>query len=163
MSDILDLSKKELTTKIRLRDLAGNIVTLDPKKLLSISDSELSNDIQNISVESFTVQRAKDMAELDMQNAKQAIKVVSGQLYNKYIASPVLKQKNNGRKPTESQIKSAITATSGYNTLVQSYNKKNYVFMVLKDLSYDMQNKSNLLQTESSNQRAFQQIRGNNV
>lgn len=129
----------------------GEIKELDPKALLTFSEDNLP--LSATANDYFLVARLAERKRLEAKDLSSQLDALRGSLYIKYVKSESFKALNNGRKPPESMLNTAINSDASYLELQQKANDADYQARTLSWLVKALDMKSNLMQTVSANKR----------
>lgn len=142
---------KDALKPLRYVDAQGEIKTINPQELLTFQDNNLPfNSTAN---SYFLIARLAERKRLESKDLATQLNALRGSLYIKYLQSPTMKQANNGRKPPESMLNTAIEADSSYVSLQQKINAAEYQARVLNWLVKALEMKANMMQSVSANKR----------
>lgn len=146
--DITNIGEIE---EISYRNQRGEIVTIDPKKLLGFNRNNLPFESQANTY--FLVARLAELAKLKVENLKVDQRKLQGELYAKYANDDGLKATNNGRKPTEGTISHMIDSDESMVELSKKLNNNNYKAQLLNRLVKAFEQRKDLMQSLSAQMR----------
>ena len=108
----------------------------------------------------FLVARLAERKRLEAKDLDGQLDALRGTLYIKYVQDESLKQINNGRKPPENMLNTAIESDAQYLELQKRANDADYQARTLNWLVKALDMKSNLMQTVSANKRKELDLKG---
>lgn len=137
----------------------GEIKTIDPNDILTF-------DKNNIPFEStantyFLIARLSERTRLEAKDLATQLDALRGKLYIAYVQNDAFKKLNNGRKPPESMINTAIESDDNYIKLSNRVNRVEYQSRLLNWLLKAIEMKANMMQSASANMRAEQKMSPN--
>ena len=154
MSDII----KDAILPIKYVNRQGEIVEIDPEKLLTFNEDKMPFG-ENSNVY-FLIAELSERKRLEAKDLEGQLDALRGTLYIKYVQDESLKQINNGRKPPENMLKTAIESDAQYLELQKRANDADYQARTLNWLVKALDMKSNLMQTVSANKRKELDLKG---
>lgn len=154
MSEII----KDAIRPIEYVNAQGEVITIDPQQLLTFNEDQLPfSDTANMY---FLVARLAERKRLEAKDLEGQLDALRGTLYIKYVQDESLKQINNGRKPPENMLNTAIESDAQYLELQKRANDADYQARTLNWLVKALDMKSNLMQTVSANKRKELDLKG---
>ena len=154
MSEII----KDAIRPIEYVNAQGEVITIDPQQLLTFNEDQLPfSDTANMY---FLVARLAERKRLEAKDLDGQLDALRGTLYIKYVQDESLKQINNGRKPPENMLNTAIESDAQYLELQKRANDADYQASTLNWLVKALDMKSNLMQTVSANKRKELDLKG---
>lgn len=154
MSEII----KDAIRPIEYVNAQGEVITIDPQQLLTFNEDQLPfSDTANMY---FLVARLAERKRLEAKDLDGQLDALRGTLYIKYVQDESLKQINNGRKPPENMLNTAIESDAQYLELQKRANDADYQARTLNWLVKALDMKSNLMQTVSANKRKELDLKG---
>lgn len=129
----------------------GEIKTIDPQALLTFDENNLP--FSTIANAYFLVARLAERRRLEAKDLASQLDALNGSLYIKYVKDESFKQLNNGRKPPESMLQTAIKSDAQYIALQQKANEAEYQARSLNWLVKAIEVESNMVQSVSANKR----------
>lgn len=154
MSEII----KDAIRPIEYVNAQGEVITIDPQQLLTFNEDQLPfSDTANMY---FLVARLAEQKRLEAKDLEGQLDALRGTLYIKYVQDESLKQINNGRKPPENMLNTAIESDAQYLELQKQANDADYQARTLNWLVKALDMKSNLMQTVSANKRKELDLKG---
>lgn len=150
---------KDALRPIQYVNSNGEIKTIDPNDILTF-------DKNNIPFEStantfFLIARLAERTRLEAKDLATQLDALRGKLYIAYVQNDTFKKINNGRKPPESMISTAIESDDNYIKLSNRVNQVEYQSRLLNWLLKAIEMKANMMQSASANMRAEQKIAPN--
>ncbi|MBT9670524.1 hypothetical protein GPK34_00535 [Secundilactobacillus kimchicus] len=156
-----DFSDYEAVSTIKYRDYDGSIKEMHPKEALSFNGENIPYETQAITY--FMVAQLLEQANLNLENSKVVLRRKAGELYNQFVVDEELVKRNNGKKPTDAMINSAINADDDYVKLNLQVNQLQTKYSILKDLFKAFEQRKDLMQSLSAQKRAEYNIGSNTV
>lgn len=129
----------------------GEIKTINPQALLTFDENNLP--FSSTANAYFLVARLAERKRLEAKDLASQLDALNGSLYIKYVKDESFKQLNNGRKPPESMIQTAIKSDAQYIALQKKANEAEYQARSLNWLVKAIEMKSNMMQSVSANKR----------
>ena len=129
----------------------GEIKTIDPQALLTFDENNLP--FSSTANAYFLVARLAERKRLEAKDLASQLDALNGSLYIKYVKDESFKQLNNGRKPPESMLQTAIKSDAQYIALQRKANEAEYQARSLNWLVKAVEMKSNMMQSVSANKR----------
>lgn len=129
----------------------GDIKTINPQALLTFDENNLP--FSSTANAYFLVARLAERKRLEAKDLASQLDALNGSLYIKYVKNESFKQLNNGRKPPESMIQTAIKSDAQYIALQKKANEAEYQARSLNWLVKAIEMKSNMMQSVSANKR----------
>lgn len=129
----------------------GEIKTIDPQALLTFDENNLP--FSSTANAYFLVARLAERKRLEAKDLASQLDALNGSLYIKYVKDESFKQLNNGRKPPESMLQTAIKSDAQYITLQKKANEAEYQARSLNWLVKAIEMKANMMQSVSANKR----------
>lgn len=154
MGGTVDLTKGgQIPTNIKYRDATGEIKTLDVLKALSINtDKELPLETQATNY--FTAAALATEVTKELNNAKSLLEQTRSAFYTKYTLSKELRERNDGKKPTENMLQALVDATPEVTELTNKFNDAKYRAMLLNNLVKAFEQRGDMLRSLSARKRA---------
>lgn len=149
---------KDAMKPIQYYDSQGNLKTINTQALLAINENNLEYDL---APSYFLIARLEANARLMVKDLDNKLSAKHGELYAKYSVDSELRKMNNGKKPTENMINSAIECDDDYKQLNTEYIKADYRLRVFSYLLKALDTKVNLTQSLSARKRMEQQLSKN--
>ena len=143
---------KDALQPIKYVDSNGEVKTIDPNEILNF-------DKNNIPFEStantyFLIARLAERTRLESKDLATQLDALKGKLYIAYVQNDAFKKINNGKKPPESMLQTAIESDANYIKLSNRANQVEYQYRLLNWLLKALEMKSNMMQSASANKRA---------
>lgn len=129
----------------------GEIKTIDPQALLTFDENNLP--FSSTANAYFLVARLAERKRLEAKDLASQLDALNGSLYIKYVKDESFKQLNNGRKPPESMLQTAIKSDAQYIALQKKANEAEYQARSLNWLVKAIEMKANMMQSVSANKR----------
>lgn len=129
----------------------GEIKTIDPQALLTFDENNLP--FSSTANAYFLVARLAERKRLEAKDLASQLDALNGSLYIKYVKDESFKQLNNGRKPPESMLQTAIKSDAQYIALQKKANDAEYQARSLNWLVKAIEMKANMMQSVSANKR----------
>lgn len=129
----------------------GEIKTIDPQALLTFDENNLP--FSSTANAYFLVARLAERKRLEVKDLASQLDALNGSLYIKYVKDESFKQLNNGRKPPESMLQTAIKSDAQYIALQKKANDAEYQARSLNWLVKAIEMKANMMQSVSANKR----------
>lgn len=129
----------------------GEIKTIDPQSLLTFDENNLP--FSSTANAYFLVARLAERKRLEAKDLASQLDALNGSLYIKYVKDESFKQLNNGRKPPESMLQTAIKSDAQYIALQKKANEAEYQARSLNWLVKAIEMKANMMQSVSANKR----------
>lgn len=129
----------------------GDIKTIDPQSLLTFDENNLP--FSSTANAYFLVARLAERKRLEAKDLASQLDALNGSLYIKYVKDESFKQLNNGRKPPESMLQTAIKSDAQYIALQKKANETEYQARSLNWLVKAIEMKANMMQSVSANKR----------
>lgn len=149
---------KDALQPIKYVNRDGEIKELNPQELLTFNTNDLP--FSTTANTYFLVSRLAERKRLEAKDLANQLNALRGSLYVKYVQDSNFKQLNNGRKPPESMINTAIESDAKYFALNDKVNQADYQARTLNWLLKSLEMKASLMQSASANQRQAQQMTG---
>jgi len=140
--------------------ITGKYREITPQELLSFDSNNIPFETQAINY--YQIAELAERANYRLENAKQDVDHRHGQLYNKFVSDPALREANNGKKPTDTMINAAIVSDDEYDQLIKIVNRISYEYKALNRLSKAFEQRKDLMQSISAQRRAMQVYGGSN-
>lgn len=142
---------KDAIRPLKYVNRQGEIKELDPQKLLTFDNDNLPLNGQSNNY--FLVAQLAERKRLEAKDLNSQLDALRGSLYIKFVKDPGLIQLNNGRKPPENMLNTAIESDAQYVALSKQANEADYYARTLNWLLKALEMKASMMQTVSANQR----------
>lgn len=142
---------KDALRPLKYVNQQGEVKELDPKQLLTFDNDNLP--LQSNASVYFLVARLAERKRLEARDLSSQLDALRGSLYIKFVKDPNLTALNNGRKPPENMLNTAIESDAQYVALSQEANEADYYARTLNWLLKAVEMKGDMMQTISANQR----------
>lgn len=142
---------KDALRPLKYVNQQGEVKELDPKQILTFDNDNLP--LQSNANVYFLVARLAERKRLEAKDLSSQLDALRGSLYIKFVKDPNLTALNNGRKPPESMLNTAIESDAQYVALSQEANEADYYARTLNWLLKAIEMKGDMMQTISANQR----------
>lgn len=142
---------KDALRPLKYVNQQGEVKELDPKQLLTFDNDNLP--LQSNASVYFLVARLAERKRLEAKDLSSQLDALRGSLYIKFVKDPNLTALNNGRKPPENMLNTAIESDAQYVALSQEANEADYYARTLNWLLKAVEMKGDMMQTISANQR----------
>ena len=142
---------KDALRPLKYVNQQGEVKELDPKQLLTFDNNDLP--LQSNASVYFLVARLAERKRLEAKDLSSQLDALRGSLYIKFVKDPNLTALNNGRKPPENMLNTAIESDAQYVALSQEANEADYYARTLNWLLKAVEMKGDMMQTISANQR----------
>lgn len=142
---------KDALRPLKYVNQQGEVKELDPKQILTFDNDNLP--LQSNANVYFLVARLAERKRLEAKDLNSQLDALRGSLYIKFVKDPNLTALNNGRKPPESMLNTAIESDAQYVALSQEANEADYYARTLNWLLKAIEMKGDMMQTISANQR----------
>lgn len=142
---------KDALRPLKYVNQQGEIKELDPTQLLTFDNNNLP--LQSNANVYFLVARLAERKRLEAKDLNSQLDALRGSLYIKFVKDPNLTALNNGRKPPENMLNTAIESDAQYVALSQEANEADYYARTLNWLLKAIEMKGDMMQTISANQR----------
>lgn len=159
MADTIDLSGNQPLPLIKYRDYDGSVKVIDPKQQLAFGKDHIPYETQAITF--YTVTQLTQQASRALEDKKLELTQVRAGLYRYWSVDEGFRQQNGGKKPTEAMIQAQIDADEGVVKVSKEVNQLKYQVDTLKGLSKAFEQRKDLMQSVSAEQRLERQIRDN--
>lgn len=150
---------KDALQPIQYVDSNGEIKTIIPSDILNFDKNNMS--LGTTANTYFLVARLAERKRYEAKDLNTQLDALRGQLYISYVKNDAFKKLNNGRKPPESMINTAIESDRSYIDLSNRANQCEYQYRLLNWLLKALEMKSNMMQSASANMRAEQKMSPN--
>lgn len=150
---------KDALQPIQYVDSNGEIKTIVPSDILNFDKNNMS--LGTTANTYFLVARLAERKRYEAKDLNTQLDALRGQLYISYVQNDAFKKLNNGRKPPESMINTAIESDKSYIDLSNRANQCEYQYRLLNWLLKALEMKSNMMQSASANMRAEQKMSPN--
>lgn len=147
---------KDALQPIQYVDSNGEIKTIVPSDILNFDKNNMS--LGSTANTYFLVARLAERKRYEAKDLNTQLDALRGQLYISYVQNDAFKKLNNGRKPPESMINTAIESDKSYIDLSNRANRCEYQYRLLNWLLKALEMKSNMMQSASANLRAEQKM-----
>ena len=142
---------KDALRPLKYVNQQGEVKELDPKQILTFDNDNLP--LQSNASVYFLVARLAERKRLEAKDLSSQLDALRGSLYIKFVKDPNLTSLNNGRKPPENMLNTAIESDAQYVALSQEANEADYYARTLNWLLKAIEMKGDMMQTISANQR----------
>lgn len=142
---------KDALRPLKYVDQQGEVKELDPTQILTFDNNNLP--LQSNANVYFLVARLAERKRLEAKDLNSQLDALRGSLYIKFVKDPNLTALNNGRKPPENMLNTAIESDAQYVALSQEANEADYYARTLNWLLKAIEMKGDMMQTISANQR----------
>lgn len=142
---------KDALRPLKYVNQQGEIKELDPTQILTFDNNDLP--LQSNANVYFLVARLAERKRLEAKDLNSQLDALRGSLYIKFVKDPNLTALNNGRKPPENMLNTAIESDAQYVALSQEANEADYYARTLNWLLKAIEMKGDMMQTISANQR----------
>ena len=142
---------KDALRPLKYVNQQGEIKELDPTQILTFDNNNLP--LQSNANVYFLVARLAERKRLEAKDLNSQLDALRGSLYIKFVKDPNLTALNNGRKPPENMLNTAIESDAQYVALSQEANEADYYARTLNWLLKAIEMKGDMMQTISANQR----------
>lgn len=143
---------KDALQPIQYVDSNGEIKTIVPSDILNFDKNNMS--LGSTANTYFLVARLAERKRYEAKDLSTQLDALRGQLYISYVQNDAFMKLNNGRKPPESMINTAIESDKSYIDLSNRANQCEYQYRLLNWLLKALEMKSNMMQSASANIRA---------
>lgn len=147
---------KDALQPIQYVDSNGEIKTIVPSDILNFDKNNMS--LGSTANTYFLIARLAERKRYEAKDLNTQLDALRGQLYISYVQNDAFKKLNNGRKPPESMINTAIESDKSYIDLSNQVNQCEYQYRLLNWLLKALEMKSNMMQSASANMRAEQKM-----
>lgn len=142
---------KDALRPLKYVNQQGEVKELDPKQILTFDNDNLP--LQSNASVYFLVARLAERKRLEAKDLSSQLDALRGSLYIKFVKDPNLTALNNGRKPPENMLNTAIESDAQYVALSREANEADYYARTLNWLLKAIEMKGDMMQTISANQR----------
>lgn len=142
---------KDALRPLKYVNQQGEVKELDPKQILTFDNNDLP--LQSNASVYFLVARLAERKRLEAKDLNSQLDALRGSLYIKFVKDPGLTSLNNGRKPPENMLNTAIESDAQYVALSKQANEADYYARTLNWLLKAIEMKGDMMQTISANQR----------
>lgn len=142
---------KDALRPLKYVNQQGEVKELDPTQILTFDNNNLP--LQSNANVYFLVARLAERKRLEAKDLNSQLDALRGSLYIKFVKDPNLTALNNGRKPPENMLNTAIESDAQYVALSQEANEADYYARTLNWLLKAIEMKGDMMQTISANQR----------
>ena len=149
---------KDALRPLQYVDMNGELKTLVPEQILNFDTNKLVEEMQNNPNIYYLVARLAERKRLEAKDLDTQLDALKGTLYIQYVQDENLKKFNGGRKPPESMLATAIQSDPKYVELSKQLNLADYQFRCLNWLTKAIENKADMMQSISANQRQQQKM-----
>lgn len=139
-------------------DMNGEIKTLVPEQILNFDTNNLIKEMQRNPNIYNLVGELAERKRLEAKDLDTQLDALRGTLYIQYVQDESLKKFNGGRKPPESMLTTAIQSDPKFVELSKQRNQADYQFRCLNWLAKAIDNKADMMQSISANQRQQQKM-----
>lgn len=150
---------KDALQPIQYVDSNGEIKTIVPSDILNFDKNNMS--LGSTANTYFLVARLAERKRYEAKDLNTQLDGLRGQLYISYVQNSDFKKLNNGKKPPESMLNTAIESNKDYIDLNNQVNQCEYQYRLLNWLLKALEMKSNMMQSASANLRAEQKMSPN--
>ncbi len=150
---------KDALQPIQYVDSNGEIKTIVPSDILNFDKNNMS--LGSTANTYFLVARLSERKRYEAKDLNTQLDALRGQLYISYVQNDAFKKLNNGKKPPESMLNTAIESNKDYIDLRNRANQCEYQYRLLNWLLKALEMKSNMMQSASANLRAEQKMSPN--
>lgn len=147
---------KDALQPIQYVDSNGEIKTIVPSDILNFDKNNMS--LGSTANTYFLVARLAERKRYEAKDLNTQLDALRGQLYISYVQNDTFKRLNNGKKPPESMLNTAIESNKDYIDLSNRANQCEYQYRLLNWLLKALEMKSNMMQSASANLRAEQKM-----
>lgn len=147
---------KDALQPIQYVDSNGEIKTIDPNEILTFDKNNMP--LGSTANTYFLIARLAERTRLESKDLATQLDALRGKLYLAYVQNDAFKKINNGKKPPESMINTAIESDANYIKLSNRLNRVEYQYRLLNWLLKALEMKSNMMQSASANMRAEQKM-----
>ena len=142
---------KDALRPLKYVNAQGEVKELDPKAILKFDNNNIPFETTpNIY---FFISRLAERKRLEAKDLSSQLDALRGSLYIKFVKDPNLTALNNGRKPPENMLNTAIESDAQYVALSKEANEADYYARTLNWLLKAIEMKANMMQSVSANQR----------
>lgn len=149
---------KDALRPLQYVDMNGEVKTLVPEQILNFDTNNLIGEMQSNPNVYYLVARLAERKRLEAKDLDTQLDALKGTLYIQYVQDESLKKFNSGRKPPESMLATAIQSDPNYVELSKQRNQTDYQFRCLNWLTKAIENKADMMQSISANQRQQQKM-----
>ena len=151
--ETLDVSElSSIPKEIKYRGYDGLVYSLKPSKILAFSGPDLPFETQATTY--FMVTQLAEIANLDVNNKKDALTRVRGSLYYWYSVDKDLRKDNGNRKPSDAVLQSLVDSNDKVKAAMEEYNVARYKYNTLNNLVKAFEQRKDLMQSLSAKKRA---------
>lgn len=150
---------KDALQPIQYVDSNGEIKTIVPSDILNFDKNNMP--LGSTANTYFLVARLAERKRYEAKDLNTQLDGLRGQLYISYVQNSDFKKLNNGKKPPESMLNTAIESNKDYIDLNNQVNQCEYQYRLLNWLLKALEMKSNMMQSASANLRAEQKMSPN--
>lgn len=151
---------KDALQPIQYVDPNGEIKTIVPSDILNFDKNNMP--LGTTANTFFLIARLAERKRYEAKDLNTQLDALRGQLYISYVQNDAFKKLNNGRKPPESMINTAIESDKSYIDLSNRANQCEYQYRLLNWLLKALEMKANMMQSQSANIRASMKMTPNN-
>lgn len=146
---------KDALQPIKYTNANGEIKELNPQQLLTFDANQLVTGVpfQSTANVYYLVARLAERKKLEAKDLDTQLDALRSSLYIQYVQDKNLIQLNNGRKPPESMLNTAIQGDTSFIALSKKRNEVDYQSRCLSWLVKALEMKANMMQSLSANQR----------